>query len=149
MSDKPLTPEAAQLLTSLGSVNRAVPTVIRELATGAMSPDRQRAFAGLLMELADLLADHADTSDSTTAPTALADHIGTTGRQLIAVSARLRTNTASPDHLREVAGLLVALAEALQLYAGKMPQPADTDQPEPDAGGRHALKPLHGGTRPT
>jgi hypothetical protein len=147
VSDKPITPEAAHLLTSLGSVNRAVPTVIRELATGAMAPDRQRAFAGLLMELADLLADHAGAAEDHTAPTVLADRVGTTGRQLVAVSTRLRTHTTSSDQLREVAGLLVALAEALQLYAGKMPPPT-TDQPAPDAGGRHALKPPRG-TDPT
>ena len=116
-------PEVAKLLTSLGSVHRAVPTVIRELATNAMPPDRQRLFAGLLMELADLIADHAGDPKDVTAPVALADRVGVTGRQLVAVSARLRTGTVTPEHLREVARLLVALAEVLELYAGKMPEP--------------------------
>ncbi|GLY39614.1 hypothetical protein Amsp01_056380 [Amycolatopsis sp. NBRC 101858] len=43
-----MTPETAELLTSLGSVHQAVPAVIRELATGTMPPERQRQFAGLL-----------------------------------------------------------------------------------------------------
>jgi hypothetical protein len=128
-------PEVAQLLTSLGSVHRAVPTVIRELATGTMPPDRQRLFAGLLMELADLIADNAGDPKDVTAPVALADRVGVTGRQLVAVSARLRTGTVTPEHLREVARLLVALAEVLELYAGKLPASptaADSsDMPEP------------------
>ncbi|AEK40658.1 hypothetical protein [Amycolatopsis mediterranei] len=123
--------EVAQLLTSLGSVHRAVPTVIRELATNTMPPEQQRMFAGLLMELADLMVDHAGGREDVTAPSALADRVGTTGRQLVTVSARLRTGTSTPEQLNEVARLLVALAEVLELYAGKMPTAsAATDPPD-------------------
>jgi hypothetical protein len=47
---------------------------------------------------------------------------------------RLRTSTATPDQLHETAGLLVALAEVLGLYAEKLPPPAPaetTGPPEP------------------
>src|SRR4051812_44100360 len=88
-----------------------------------MQPERERAFAALLMELADVLVTHANAQQEPAAPVTLADRVGVTGRQLVAVSARLRTGTATEDQLHEVARLLEVLAEVLHLYANKLPSP--------------------------
>ncbi|WP_410669450.1 hypothetical protein [Amycolatopsis sp. cmx-4-68] len=130
-----MTPETAELLTSLGSVHHAVPAVIRELATGTMSPERQRQFAGLLAELADVVAAHAGEPGEGEAPTALADRLALSGRQLLAVSARLRAGTMSRDRLTEVSGWLTALGDVVGLYAEQLPDapvlPESADEPEP------------------
>jgi hypothetical protein len=132
-------PETAELLTSLGSVHRAVPAVIRELATGTMPPERQRQFAGLLAELADVVATHAGEPEAGEAPMALADRLALSGRQPMAVSARLRAGTVSRARLQEARGWLAALGDVVGLYAEQLPAlpvtPERTDQPErpPDA----------------
>ncbi|MGV9368025.1 hypothetical protein [Amycolatopsis sp. NPDC003731] len=130
-----MTPETAELLTSLGSVHQAVPAVIRELATGTMPPQRQRQFAGLLAELADVVAAHAGEPGEGEAPTALAERLALSGRQLLAVSARLRAGTMSRDRLSGVSGWLAALGDVVGLYAEQLPAspvtPGQADQPEP------------------
>ncbi|WP_410639290.1 hypothetical protein [Amycolatopsis sp. lyj-346] len=113
--------QAAELVRALAGVNNHVPRVSRELLTGTMPPERERAFAALLMELADVLVTHANAQEEPTAPVTLADRVGVTGRRLVAVSARLRTDTATGDQLHEVARVLEALAGGLDLYAGKLP----------------------------
>ncbi len=134
-----MTPETAELLTSLGSVHQAVPRVIRELATGTMPPERQRQFAGLLAELADVVAAHAGEPNTSETPTALADRLALSGRQLLAVGARLRTGTVSRERLHEVSGWLAALGDVVGLYAEQLPaapvlpEPADEPEPPPDA----------------
>ncbi|WP_410675475.1 hypothetical protein [Amycolatopsis sp. cmx-4-68] len=126
--------QTAELVRALAGVNKHVPEISHELLTGTMTSDRERAFAELLMELADVLTTHANDRDAPAGPLTLADRVSITGRQLLAVAMRLRTTTATPDQLHETAGLLVALAEVLQLYADKLPPPAPTettDPPEP------------------
>ncbi|ADJ48512.1 hypothetical protein AMES_6686 [Amycolatopsis mediterranei S699] len=124
--------QTAELVRALAGVNNHVPQVSRELLTGTMPPERERAFAALLMELADVMVAHASDQEEPAAPVTLADRVGVTGRKLVAVSARLRTDTATGDQLHEVARLLVALAEVLDLYADKLPSPpASADPPEP------------------
>ncbi|RSM40185.1 hypothetical protein DMA12_27590 [Amycolatopsis balhimycina DSM 5908] len=130
-----MTPETAELITSLGSVHRAVPTVVRELATGTMPPERQRQFAGLLAELADVVAAHAGEPAASETPMALADRLALSGRQLMAVGARLRAGTMSRDRLQEVSGWLAALGDVVGLYAEQLPAspvtPKQVNQPEP------------------
>ncbi|MEV4049592.1 hypothetical protein AB0J55_00230 [Amycolatopsis sp. NPDC049688] len=126
--------QTAELVRALAGVTKHVPEVSRELLTDTMPADRERAFAALLMELADVLMAHADDRDAPTGPLTLADRVSITGRQLVTIAVRLRTKTAMPDQLHETAGLLVALADVLQLYGDKLgpPAPADTtDPPEP------------------
>ncbi|WP_410671951.1 hypothetical protein [Amycolatopsis sp. cmx-4-68] len=128
-----MTPETAELLTSLGSVHQAVPAVIRELATGTMPPERQRQFAGLLAELADVVAAHAGEPDASETPTALAERLALSGRQLLAVSARLRAGTMSRDRLTEVSSWLTALGDVVGLYAEQLPDAPVLPEPPPDA----------------
>lgn len=64
-----MTLETAELLRALGAVTQLIPRVIGELASGQMSPDRQREFAKLLGSLAGVLHEHADNQDSSTAAT--------------------------------------------------------------------------------
>jgi hypothetical protein len=126
--------QTAELVRALAGVNKHVPEISRELLTGTMASERERAFAGLLMELADVLITHANNQDAPAAPLTLADRVTITGRQLVTVAVRLRTSTATSDQLHETAGLLVALAEVLRLYAGKLTPPASAkaaDPPEP------------------
>ncbi len=123
--------QAVELVRALAGVNKHVPEVSRELLTGTMASERERAFAGLLMELADVLTTHADAREAPAAPLTLADRVSITGRQLIAVAVHLRTSTATPHQLHETAKLLAALAEVLQLYVDKLPQPASTETTEP------------------
>lgn len=127
--------ETAELVRALAGVNKHVPEVSRELLTGTMQPERERAFAALLMELADVLVTHAGAQQEPAAPVTLADRVGVTGRQLVAVSARLRMGTATGDQLHEVARLLEALAEVLDRYADKLPSPPSSAErpgsPEP------------------
>ncbi|WP_410675528.1 hypothetical protein [Amycolatopsis sp. cmx-4-68] len=116
-----------------------MPRVIRELATGTMPPERQRQFAGLLAELADVVAAHAGEPNTSETPTALADRLALSGRQLLAVGARLRTGTVSRERLHEVSGWLAALGDVVGLYAEQLPaapvlpEPADEPEPPPDA----------------
>ncbi|GAA1974763.1 hypothetical protein [Amycolatopsis minnesotensis] len=51
----------ASLLEALGAVNQRVPDVIRALAIGDMLPLKQHQFAGLLIQLGELLHRHADS----------------------------------------------------------------------------------------
>ncbi|WIY05584.1 hypothetical protein QRX60_17665 [Amycolatopsis mongoliensis] len=115
-------------------MNKHVPEISRELLTGTMASKRERAFAGLLMELADVLITHANNQDAPAAPLNLADRVTITGRQLVTVAMRLRTSTATSDQLHETVGLLAALAEVLRLYADNLTPPASAkaaDPPEP------------------
>jgi hypothetical protein len=125
----------AEVVRALAGVTKHVPEVSRELLTGTMQPERERVFAGLLMELADVLVTHANDQESPAAPLTLADRVSITGRQLVALAMRLRTSTANSHQLHEMAGLLVALAEVLSLYADKLPGPPAAaerpDLPEP------------------
>ena len=126
--------QTAELVRALAGVTKHVPEISRKLLTGTLAAERERAFAGLLVELADVLTTHADDRDAPAAPLTLADRISITGRQLITVAGRLRASTATPDQLQETAGLLGALAEVLRLYADKLPPPAHvktTAPPEP------------------
>ncbi|MEV6871676.1 hypothetical protein [Amycolatopsis sp. NPDC051128] len=126
--------QAAELVRALAGVTKHVPEISHELLTGTMASERERAFAGLLLELADVLTTHVDNRERPAAPLTLADRVSITGRQLIAVAVRLRASTATSDQLHETAGLLVALAEVLRLYADKLPSPRPaeiTDPPEP------------------
>ncbi|MFJ1767981.1 hypothetical protein ACIOD2_47230 [Amycolatopsis sp. NPDC088138] len=127
--------EAAELVRALAGVNIHVPEISRELLAGTMQPERQRIFAGMLMELADVLFTHANNQEAPQAPLTLADRVGITARQLVAVAMHLRTSTATPHQLNETAGLLVAQSEVLRLYADKLPTPPaparPPDSPEP------------------
>lgn len=62
MQPTPLVPgtHTRQLIQALAAVNHKVPQVGLALLEQRMSPEGQRAFAELLMELADLLRTHAD-----------------------------------------------------------------------------------------
>ena len=62
----------------------------------------------------------------------LSELIRQTGANLQIVAAHFRMNVATPDELKECSGLLVALADALKLYAEKMPGG--------DSSGRHVLR---------
>lgn len=123
--------QTAELVRALAGVTKHVPEISRELLTGTMAAERERAFATLLMELADVLMTHADDRDAPAAPLTLADRVSITGRQLVEVAVRLRASTATPDQLHETAGLLAALAEVMRLYADKLspPAPAETTDP--------------------
>ncbi|SFW74753.1 hypothetical protein [Amycolatopsis australiensis] len=127
--------ETAELVRALAGVTRRVPRFTSELLTGTLPPERERTFAALLMDLADVLVTHASTREAPAAPVSLADRVGVTGRQLVGVSARLRTGTATGNQLREAARLLEALVEVLDLYADKLDGPPAAaerpDLPEP------------------
>jgi len=60
----------AELVRALGAVNQHVPRLISGLLTGGMPPVKQHEFASLLIELGELLHQHAD------------DHTGLTSRDL-------------------------------------------------------------------
>jgi hypothetical protein len=54
-------------------------------------------------------------------PASLAELIGATSANLKIVSARFKIGVVTADELKECSGLLVALADAMNLYADKMP----------------------------
>ncbi len=62
----------------------------------------------------------------------ISEHISSTGANLKSVASRFRAGNASSYELRECAGMLSALAEALKLYADKMP--------DSKSEGRHAVR---------
>lgn len=64
--------------------------------------------------------------------TSLSDLIASTSSNLKIVTARFKIGVVTADELRECGSLLTALADALNLYADKMP--------DAEAGGRHALR---------
>nr|WP_225957922.1 hypothetical protein [Amycolatopsis lexingtonensis] len=105
-----------------------MPRISTELLTEAMAAEKQREFAGLLVGLASLLIAHADEQEPN-GPVTLADRVRTTGRELLRVAAQLEAEALSGPDLQEVARLLVALAEVLGLYAGKLPVPPATAGP--------------------
>ncbi|WP_034271166.1 hypothetical protein [Haloechinothrix halophila] len=54
-----LEPDTKALLSALAAINGKVPDVALALLEGRMTPQRQREFADLLTELAELLRAHA------------------------------------------------------------------------------------------
>lgn len=54
-----LAPDTRALLSALAAINGKVPDVALALLEGRMAPQRQREFAGLLAEVAELLRAHA------------------------------------------------------------------------------------------
>jgi len=52
--------QTTQLLEALKAVNAHVPRIILGLAAGDLLVDKQHAFAALLIELGELLHQHAD-----------------------------------------------------------------------------------------
>ncbi len=54
-----LEPDTKALLSALAAINGKVPDVALALLEGRMTPQRQREFADLLTELAELLRTHA------------------------------------------------------------------------------------------
>lgn len=128
--------QTADLVRALAAVNKHMPRVSTELLTDSMAVDKQREFAGLLFGLASLLTTHADEQEPN-GPVTLADRVRATGRELLRVATQLEAEVLSGPDLQEVARLLVALAEVLGLYAGKMPaQPATASPPDgPESAG--------------
>ncbi|MBE1500931.1 putative membrane chloride channel (bestrophin family) [Amycolatopsis lexingtonensis] len=120
--------ETGDLVRALAAVNKHMPRISTELLTEAMAAEKQREFAGLLVGLASLLIAHADEQEPN-GPVTLADRVRTTGRELLRVAAQLEAEALSGPDLQEVARLLVALAEVLGLYAGKLPVPPATAGP--------------------
>lgn len=62
----------------------------------------------------------------------LAGLMGKAGDKLSVVSNRLKSGVASAEELMECSKLVFALAEAMELYAGKMPKV--------EPGARHSLR---------
>jgi hypothetical protein len=56
--------QTGELVNALHSVNQHVPTVANTLLAGTLPVAKQREFAGLLIELGNLLHRHADDSPS-------------------------------------------------------------------------------------
>ncbi|MCU1685406.1 MAG: hypothetical protein JWQ81_6145 [Amycolatopsis sp.] len=56
--------QTGELVNALHSVNLHVPTVATSLLAGTLPVAKQREFAGLLIELGNLLHRHADDSPS-------------------------------------------------------------------------------------
>lgn len=52
--------QTGELNRALLAVNQHIPRVATELLTGTLPPERQHEFAGLLIELGELLHLHAD-----------------------------------------------------------------------------------------
>ncbi|MEU4517358.1 hypothetical protein AB0F52_01415 [Amycolatopsis sp. NPDC024027] len=122
--------QTADLVRALGAVNKHLPRVSTELLTEAMAAEKQREFAGLLIGLASLLTSHADEQEPRDLFT-LADRVRDTGRELLQTAVQLEAGTLGGGDLKEVSGLLRALAEVLELYGDKLPvPPASTDEPE-------------------
>lgn len=123
--------QTAELVRALAAVTKHVPRVSTELLAGTMAADKQQEFAGLLIDLAGLLASHADDQAEPGTPVRLSDRLATTGRQLVAVATRLQVGALSGADLREVGRLLTALAEVVNLYADKLAAPDPPTSPEP------------------
>jgi hypothetical protein len=56
--------QTGELINALHSVTRHVPTVATSLLAGTLPVAKQHEFAGLLIELGELLHAHADNSPS-------------------------------------------------------------------------------------
>ncbi|GHG29937.1 MULTISPECIES: hypothetical protein [Amycolatopsis] len=126
--------QTAELVRTLAGVLKHVPEISCELLTGTMPPERERAFAALLMELADVLTTHANNADARGAPVTLAEHVGLGGRHLVAVAVRLRTTTATPDQFHDTADSLLEVTRMLQTHANTLGLRTPTNasgQPEP------------------
>ncbi|GAA5124060.1 hypothetical protein [Haloechinothrix salitolerans] len=74
-----LEPDTKALLSALAAINGKVPDVALALLEGRMSPQRQREFADLLTELAELLRTHAGGLMIPGKPTEPADGSADTG----------------------------------------------------------------------
>ncbi|MEV6831229.1 hypothetical protein [Amycolatopsis sp. NPDC051102] len=108
-----------------------VPLVSRELLGETMPADKQREFARLLEGLARLLVEHANEQEPKESAT-LADRIATTGRDLLNVANEVEAETFTNRDFQEVAGMLRAFAEVLELYGDKLGgPPTPPDPPEP------------------
>ncbi|WP_034273178.1 hypothetical protein [Haloechinothrix halophila] len=60
-----LEPDTRALLSALAAINGKVPDVALALLEGRITPQRQREFAELLLELAELLRTHANNGETT------------------------------------------------------------------------------------
>jgi hypothetical protein len=114
--------QTADLVRALAAVNKHMPRVSTELLTGTMSVNKQREFAGLIFGLASLMSAHAEEHEPK-GPVTLADRVRATGGELLRVATQLEAEALSGPDLQEVGRLLSALAEVLDIYAGKMPTP--------------------------
>lgn len=56
--------ETGELVNALYAVNQHVPRLATELLAGALPTAKQHEFAGLLIELGELLHSHADDQDT-------------------------------------------------------------------------------------
>jgi hypothetical protein len=56
--------QTAGLVNALHAVDKHVPTVATALLAGSLPVGKQREFAGLLIELGELLHSHADGQDA-------------------------------------------------------------------------------------
>ncbi|MFI5588143.1 hypothetical protein ACIA5G_24030 [Amycolatopsis sp. NPDC051758] len=104
--------------------------MITELLAEELSAERQRAFAGLLEGLAQLLITHAEDKEPKT-PVTLGDRIAATGRDLLRAATQLEAGALESADLQEVSRLLRTTAEVLDLYGSKLlASPAAADLPE-------------------
>jgi hypothetical protein len=123
--------QTPQLVRALAGVAKHVPLVSRELLGETMPADKQREFARLLEGLARLLVEHANEQEPKE-PATLADRIATTGRDLLNVANEVEAETFTDRDFQEVAGMLRAFAEVLELYGDKLGgSPTPSDPPEP------------------
>ncbi|WP_284742804.1 hypothetical protein [Amycolatopsis sp. RTGN1] len=112
--------QTTDLVRALAAVNKHMPRISTELLTEAMAAEKQREFAGLLVGLASLLTRHAEEQEPKDLIT-LADRVRDTGRELLQAAVQLEAGTLGGGDLKEVSGLLRALAEVLELYGDKLP----------------------------
>ncbi|MGW4059721.1 hypothetical protein ACWEGE_15655 [Amycolatopsis sp. NPDC004747] len=122
--------QTAELIRALAAVTKPVPRISTELLAGTMPADKQWEFAGLLEGLAGLFAAHADDQEPKT-PETLARRLARTGRELLQAATQLEADALPGSDLQQLSGLLRALAEVLDLYVGKLPDPpAAADPPD-------------------
>lgn len=58
-----LTPETRRVLRAMTAMHNVLPGLVRDLGKGQISPHDQRRFAWLLLELAELLVQHANREE--------------------------------------------------------------------------------------
>jgi hypothetical protein len=59
--------QTAHLVSALGAVNQRIPEVCRALLADEMTVAKQREFAGLLIELGNVLHSHATSKEKAAA----------------------------------------------------------------------------------